>query len=83
MERARGDVHGDIVERGERAEALGHAGDLHLERMVEHDLVLGLEPHQFRFGHQAVDLIASITAVELPTAPNTPPCIVTIFSAAR
>ena len=83
MERPGFDMHRYVVERGERAEALGHAGHLHVERMVEHDLVLGLHAHHLIFGHQALALIASIMAVESATAPNTPPCIVTIFSAAR
>src|SRR6266404_325700 len=80
MEGSRRHMHRHVVECCERTEALGHAGNVYLERMVEHDLVLGSEPHHFRFGHQA---IALITAADSATAPNTPPCIVTIFSAAR
>ena len=34
-------------------------------------------------GADCVHARASITAAELATAPNTPPCISTIFSAAR
>ena len=67
MEGTSTDLHRDVVERRHGAEALGKADQL--ERRGR--------------AHAPTRAIASITAAELATAPNTPPCISTIFSAAR
>ena len=69
VEGAGGHLEGDVVQRGERAEALGHPEDLDAERAA------GL-------GH-ASPFTAAMKSADGATAPNTPPCIVTILIAAR
>src|SRR5262245_52947481 len=78
MERARRHLQRDILERGELAEALGHRDHFDAERALGHgrrravrDLLGDLDCHA----------IASISAGEVATAPNTPPCILIILIA--
>src|SRR5690242_1537627 len=74
VERALLHPHRHIVERRQGAEALGEAHQL--ERRCAF-------VRRERRGADGVHATASITAAELATAPNTPPCISTILSAAR
>src|SRR5580765_8963060 len=75
-ERARPNAQRHIVERGEGAEALGHAEDLDCDRTA-------LTPRRRADArHQADSRMAAMKSVERDTAPNTPPCIVTILIAA-
>src|SRR5258708_25968268 len=73
MEGAGLDAHRDIVERRQCAEVLAEADQFQRRRTLVGNMDGADHAHD----------IASITAVELATAPNTPPCISTIFSAAR
>src|SRR5262249_49401049 len=67
VERARLNLQLDIVERGEVAEPHGHGNGFDAEALVA----------CVRLDHA----IASIKSADLATAPNTPPCILIIFSA--
>ncbi len=77
VEGARRHPHGDVLERGEGAEALGHADHLDRHRALAVERAFRRDPH-----HPRAPSVAS-TASERATAPKTPPCIVTILSAAR
>src|SRR5258707_4603349 len=67
------DADRDIVERGQRAEMLGKADQLQRRRTLVGNMDGADHTHD----------MASMMAAELPTAPNTPPCISTLLSAAR
>src|SRR5882724_7727194 len=73
MKGARLDRHRDVVERGQPAEPLGKADQVERRRALVRRQVRGADRHA----------IALRRACELATAPNTPPCISTILSAAR
>ena len=77
MEGARGDARRHVLEGGDAAEALGHADDLHADGAIR-ALACGVG-----VGHQASAATTGTRSVERATAPNTPPCIVIILTAAR
>ena len=77
VERAGRHAQGHVVEGDQRAEALGHADDLDVERWRQNGAVLAA------VARHACPATASTRAVDRATAPNTPPCIVTILIAAR
>ena len=71
VKRACRNVNRHVLKRAQRAEGLAHA-----DRFERRRARRGCGR---AYGHG----IASMKAVERPTAPNTPPCILTILSAAR
>ena len=80
VHRAGRDLHRHAVHRGEAAEPLGQLEGLERQRPY------GRSEGAYRLIHADTLLAApsaSSTAADSATAPNTPPCIVTILSAAR
>src|SRR5579862_4173276 len=83
MERTRRHLDRDIVQGGEGAKTLAHAAHLDFEPARRNCAAVRLEPHQLRFDRHQRAPIVLMSLRESETAPNTPPCIFTILSAAR
>ena len=83
VEGARRDARRHVLEGGDAAEALGHADDLHADGAIRAFLSHCGRDRRRTVGHQASAVTTGTRSVERATAPNTPPCIVIILTAAR